>query len=187
MSHQQHQQQQPQRHFMGVGWLGTLLGAGGAEVSKDTNSGTGGSGSGGGATGIASLYAGRGLDTSLEFDAINPALLSESSVLCESANFQDLRVSIDDSKEVLGGRAALSLSREEFTIFVKTFTQKRLEVTVTQALTVLELKERIALLERVPVERQKLLVDGQKLEDSQSLAVYKLTANAVVHLVMALA
>lgn len=180
---------------MGVGWLSTLLGSDGnpANPNGPAPSPSAAAAAAGGTT-PASLYAGRGLEASVEFDAVS--MLSESAnYLAESANYHDLRVSIDDTcfEAQLakggggGGKAKLSLSTEEFTIFVKTFTQKRLEVTVSQALTVLELKQEIAVRERVPVERQKLLIDGQRLDDDRPLGTYNITANSVVHLVMALA
>ncbi len=182
------------RHFMGVGWLSTLLGSDGSPTTNNNNNNNthNNANSSAGAS-PASLYAGRGLEASVEFDAVS--MLSESAnYLAESANYHDLRVSIDDTcfeaqqlAKGGGAKAKLSLSSEEFTIFVKTFTQKRLEVTVSQALTVLELKQEIAVLERVPVERQKLLIDGQRLDDDRPLGTYNITANSVVHLVMALA
>jgi hypothetical protein len=169
--------------------------------------GNGGNSNGvGGAGGAASPGASpqRGLEASREdFDVMHG-----SASLWESTGYQDLKVSIDDAcfdnhhrstaaafvAAVVGKqgapmeskKAALTRSHEEFTIVVLTHTQKRFEVAVCLALTVLELKQEIAKHTLVPVERQKLIALTHRLDDDRRLEEYNITANTVVHLVMAI-
>lgn len=194
------------RHFMGVAWL---FGGGGTAPSDSAHSPQGDDATaaaraalytghalhrgGGGGTSPGPASPQRGLEASREdFDVMHG-----SASLWESTGYQDLKVSIDEacldrlgvvSKTGLAvpKSAALTRSHEEFTIVVKTHTQKRVEVVVCQALTVLELKQEIAKHAHVPVERQKLLAHGQRLEDDRLLGAYNITASTVVHLVMAL-
>ena len=110
------------------------------------------------------------------------------SALWESREQVDLRISIDDAcfdaldaaddadgvarSGTTRSNVALSLSQEEFLVNIITHTQRRFELPVSQALSVRELKDAIEQRERIPAERQKLLHDGQRLDDSRRLGEY---------------
>ncbi|KAA6379107.1 MAG: putative Ubiquitin [Streblomastix strix] len=76
--------------------------------------------------------------------------------------------------------------QRQFEIFVKTLTGKTLTLQVRQTDTVLQVKQKIQELERVPPCQQRLVFARREMEDDQSLQDYNVQRDATMHLVMRL-
>lgn len=71
----------------------------------------------------------------------------------------------------------------EFKISIKMAGDAKHEVTVTPNLTVFELKEKLAALLDVSVDRQRLIFSGKVLKDNDTLETYKIKEGHSIHLV----
>ena len=71
-------------------------------------------------------------------------------------------------------------------IFVKTLTGKKITIEVDRCDTVQQIKEKINDKERIPPERQRLLLAGKQLEEARTIESYSISDEATVHLVLKL-
>ncbi|GAV27229.1 hypothetical protein PMKS-000693 [Pichia membranifaciens] len=71
----------------------------------------------------------------------------------------------------------------EFTITIKMTGDAKHQMAVTPALTVLQLKEKIATDLDVSVDRQRLIFSGKVLKDNDTLETYKIKEGHSIHLV----
>lgn len=71
----------------------------------------------------------------------------------------------------------------EFTITIKMTGDAKHQMTVTPAMTVLQLKEKIASDLDVSVDRQRLIFSGKVLKDNDTLETYKIKEGHSIHLV----
>lgn len=70
--------------------------------------------------------------------------------------------------------------------FVKTLTGKTICISLSDTLTVREVKEEIQKLEQISVDQQRLIFQGKQLEDNDTIKYYEIGPNATVHLVLRL-
>jgi ubiquitin C len=70
--------------------------------------------------------------------------------------------------------------------FVKTLTGKTICISLSDGLTVRQVKEEIQKLEQIPIDQQRLVFQGKQLEDNDTLKYYEVGPNATVHLVLRL-
>jgi hypothetical protein len=68
-------------------------------------------------------------------------------------------------------------------IIVKTLLDRSYTLDVETSNTVRDVKEKIALLEHVPSERQRLILAGIQLDDDRSLADYNVQENQLLHVI----
>jgi hypothetical protein len=68
-------------------------------------------------------------------------------------------------------------------IIVKTLLDRSYTLDVETSNTVKDVKEKIALLEHVPSERQRLILAGIQLNDDRSLADYNVQENQLLHVI----
>jgi len=71
--------------------------------------------------------------------------------------------------------------------YIKIVTLTGKTIIVTNPHTVREVKEAIRLLENIPVEQQRLIYQGQTLEDDAVLKDRNIESGALLHLVLRLA
>lgn len=70
---------------------------------------------------------------------------------------------------------------------LKSLTGKDKNIEIESSATVLEFKEKIEELERIPPEQQRLVCNGRILgNDGETLSGYKITSGNVIHMVLAL-
>lgn len=72
------------------------------------------------------------------------------------------------------------------TINVYTLTGKRIECELPATATVADLKEKIAQLEHIPADQQRLIHWGRQMGDVDTLASHVVAHGSAVHLVMAM-
>lgn len=77
----------------------------------------------------------------------------------------------------------MSNDSASFSIKVKTLDSTEYELSVTNDTTVLELKQRLAELSGIPLERQRVIFRGRVLNDERSLRDYKVEEGNALHLV----
>ena len=75
------------------------------------------------------------------------------------------------------------IDREVFEIYVKTLTVKTITLNVDSNDSVKYAKELIQLKEGVPVDQQRLIFEGQQIEDNRALADYHIQKDSILHLV----
>jgi len=68
-------------------------------------------------------------------------------------------------------------------ISIRTLTGKTFQVPVNPSETVESVKAKVADLEGIPVDQQRLIFAGSQLEDERSLESYSVGDQATVHLV----
>lgn len=71
-------------------------------------------------------------------------------------------------------------------IFVKTLTGKTLPFDIEPAERIDSIKAKIAELEGIPVDQQRLVYSGKQLEDDKTLSDYNIQKDATLHLVLRL-
>jgi len=74
----------------------------------------------------------------------------------------------------------------EFRIFVKTLTGKTLEIEVSEADSVVELKQKIWDREGIPPDQQRIIFAGKQLQEGHDLSEYGIQEDSTVHLVLRL-
>lgn len=73
---------------------------------------------------------------------------------------------------------------EDFQIFVKTLTGKTITLTVNQEDTIENIKTKVQDKEGIPPDQQRLVFEGQQLEDTYSLEYYKVAPSSTLHLIL---
>ncbi|KAF9930803.1 hypothetical protein FBU30_011252 [Linnemannia zychae] len=76
-----------------------------------------------------------------------------------------------------------SLPSSSFTLIIRASKEKTYPITVSLSDTVLQLKERVALVSSIPSDRIRLIFSGRVLKDTHSIENYKLSHENIVHMV----
>ena len=77
-------------------------------------------------------------------------------------------------------------SSSKFQIFIKTLQGKSITLDVSDDDTISSLKKRIADIEGIPDDQQRLIFNGKQLVDSVKLKDYNIGADSTIHLVLRL-
>ena len=100
------------------------------------------------------------------------------------------RVPVDD--ETLGSRGMKHLSRIGFTVpeilevYVRTLTGKTITLRLHTTSTLEEVKGSIEISEGIPRQQQRLIFEGQQLEDDRTVGDYNIKPASELHLVLRL-
>ena len=70
--------------------------------------------------------------------------------------------------------------------FVKTLTGKNIVISLNPDMTVLQVKDIIFEMERLPQDQMRLIYAGRQLEDNSTLLSNNVTNNSTIHLVLRL-
>jgi ubiquitin-large subunit ribosomal protein L40e len=73
-----------------------------------------------------------------------------------------------------------------FQISVRKLTGENLSLSITAETTIAMMKSQIEELDGIPTDQQRLIFDGQQLEDDRTAGDYNIQAEALVHLVLRL-
>ena len=79
-----------------------------------------------------------------------------------------------------------SVNTSSFSIYVRTLTGKAITIQTANHQYVVDIKEAILDVERVPLDQQRLIFDGKQLKDSQRIYEVGIEPNATVHMVLRL-
>ncbi len=83
-----------------------------------------------------------------------------------------------------GSTLHVALRHYEVMVFIKTLTGRTIMLRVSPSDTVAQVKEKIAVQEDIPVERQRLIFVGEQLNDFDRLLDYRIEHESAVHLVI---
>jgi len=117
--------------------------------------------------------------------------LSVTCSLCEEMPGTQLREAADvhlkdDSKSFGDSLPDVPPSAQVGVVFVKTLAGETLSISLDVSMTVDTLKDKIAATKMIPLESQRLIFAGRKLEDGKTLSDYSVMNESVIHLVLTL-